>query len=218
MSPMKIEFFRVETSALFDQLAEYHEKMEIQLGLTQQNEEEQLRSQARAEAWDPDEFFAMLDTIHRSYDFIVPRYFRYSFIVLLFLVLENRLNQLCDEVKNRHDLPVRASEFKGGIIQRAKTYLRKMAGIKDVDWAYVEDLSKIRNCIVHGMGKINLSTNEAHLKQVALREEGLEISENGFGEEGILLVSADYCSQAVQNVKAFFDEVFDSAGFDPEII
>lgn len=215
---MIIDFFRMETSALFRGLAEYHEKMEVQLELIQKKEEEQLRSWAEAEALEPAEFFAELDGHRWTYDFLFPRSLRYSFIVLLFLVLESQLGQLCDQVKNRRNLPVRASEFRGGVVQRAKTYLRKMAGIKDVDWTYVEDLSKIRNCIVHALGKVDLSRDKDRLRHLALRGNGLTISDDEFSEEGILLVSADYCSQAVRNVSAFFDEVFDAAGFGPEIV
>ena len=78
-------------------------------------------------------------------------------------------------------------------------------------------MSKVRNCIVHVLGKVELSKDDKHLKLLVKKNIGLSISDKESQEEGFLIVSAEYCESAVRIAKQFFDEIFDAADFGLEI-
>lgn len=217
---MRIEVFRIETTNLLRGLVNYHKKMESQLCSIKDEEEEKLRS---LELDDTEEMWALesqREAFCWTYDFFFPRSLRYSFVVLLFLTLENQLYGLCDEIRKRHNLPIRAKDLSGDAIARCKLYLQNLAGINKVDeqlWVEIADFSKVRNCIVHTLGKVELSSDQKRLRDLAFKAKGLSISNETSPEKGILIIEADYCSQSLQHVTRFFDELFDAAGFEPAI-
>lgn len=142
-------------------------------------------------------------------------------MVLLFLTVENQLYGLCDEIKKRRSLPIRAKELSGDAIAKCKTYIRKVAGITNVNdelWQKVEDLAKIRNCIVHTLGKVEFSSDQKRLRDLAAKDIGVSISEDYPLDKGVLLVTPDFCKQSVEEVTRLFDEIFDAAGFDRAIL
>lgn len=107
--------------------------------------------------------------------------------------------------------------MSGNALKRSKVYLDRMAGISTKNWSDLEDLSKVRNCIVHALGKVEISKDEKHLRQLAKKNIGLSISGKDSQEEGYLVVSTDYCESAVRVAKKFFDEIFEAADFGPEL-
>jgi hypothetical protein len=94
------------------------------------------------------------------------------------------------------------------------TYVHKLAGISSgaVNWKRVEDLSVVRNCIVHTMGNVKDSRDKAHIQTMASANIGLAIGNEEFSNRDTLQISAEYCSRAVQDIQGFFDELFDAAG------
>jgi hypothetical protein len=210
---MYIDFFRIDTSNLLDGLAEYLEKLEGQIPAIQFNEKKSLEGWAEIEDVDSDEFDAALDEYKWTYDYFFPLSLRYSFVVLLFLVLENQLRMLCDEIMKRRSLNLQAADFSGNALKRSRIYLEKVVGIENIDWEKLEDLSKVRNCIVHTLGKVDLSRDKERLHQLAEQGVGISISAGESPDEGVILITPEYCTQSVANVRKFFDNVFDAAGF-----
>lgn len=141
-----------------------------------------------------------------------PRSLRYSYIVLLFLIVESQLSLFCDILKERSSIPIRANDLKGDIITRSKTFLAQLAklSIEKPLWDKLEDLSKVRNCIVHTNGQVELSTDKKHLRVMASKGHGLSI---GFGyiDDEILIIEPIYCTEATNDVKMFFDALFNAA-------
>jgi len=214
---MKIDMFRIETSNVFHGLSKYQKSMEEYLPVIQESEQFAVEAYRHDESPDAVPFDALMEEYDWVYGYFFPRSLRYSFVVLLFLVIEHQLNQLCDEIKKRQSLPIRANEMSGDVLKRSKVYLEKIAGISINNWSDLEDLSKVRNCIVHALGKVELSKDEKHLRQLVKRNVGLYISSKDFQEEGYLVVSADYCESAIRVAKKFFDEIFEAADFGPEL-
>lgn len=214
---MKIDLFRIEIANVFHGLAQYQKTMETHLPVIQELEQSSIEKYRNNESPNTVPFDSMMEEYDWIYGYFFPRSLRYSFVVLLFLVTEHQLNQLCDEIKKRQNLPIRANEMSGDALKRSKVYLEKVAGISTKNWSDIEDLSKVRNCIVHSLGKVELSKDEKHLKQLVKKNIGLSISDKDSQEEGFLVISADYCEASVNVAKKFFDEIFDAADFGPEL-
>jgi hypothetical protein len=210
---MIIDFFRIDTSNLLDGLAEYLEILETQLPDIHTKERKSIEAWAESESVDPAEFDAAFDEYQWTYNYFFPRSLCYSFVVLLFLVLENQLGLLCDEIMKRRDLNLQATDFSGSALKRAKTYLEKVVGITGIDWEKVEDLSKVRNCFVHTLGKVELSTDKERLHHLAKESFGISISGSDYSDAGVILITTEYCANSLVNVRKFFDAIFDAAGF-----
>ena len=216
---MRIDFFRNDTTNLLDALVDYQAAMEAQLVIVQGNE--QKRIMAWTSSTDSAEFDIARDEYTWTYDFTFPRYLRYSFIVLLFLVVESKLYGLCDEIGKRRGVSdKKAKALDGNVFQRCKKYLHESAGISRLNeplWIEMEDLSKVRHCVVHTLGKVDLSKDKDHIQHIAAQKRGLSISDNELPEEGVIVVTAEYCAKAVANARQFFNELLDAAGFGPAI-
>ncbi len=219
---MKIETFRLKTQNILSALTEYQKKMELQLKAVQEDEYNRFDKWAEQQAEPEDGFDKELiweingDYYRWTYDFMFPRSLRYSFMVLLFLVLENQLTGLCDEIAKRRSLSVRLKDLKGDILERSKTYLHKIANVPTIDqshWIKIEDLSKVRNCIVHALGKVELSVDRKRLAYLASEGWGISISDDSSPEPGVLVLTPEYCAHAVDDMDIFFRDLFDSAGF-----
>ena len=148
-----------------------------------------------------------------------PLYLRYSFVVLIYLVLESQLNALCDDIKERKGIPIRATELRGDSnITRCKIYLQKLANLSNIDdkyWETVEDISKVRNCIVHTLGKVELSRDRKRLHEIATENRGLSISNIDLSEQEVLVITPEYCQQAVRDVLMLLQKIFEAAGYEP---
>ncbi len=212
---MKDDYFRTETMTLVRKLARYQEAMEDQRSFFYDSHSEKILSRPDL---NPDDREGFLDGLSGRESFF-ERALRYSFIVLLHLVVENQIVQFCDELKEQRDLPLRSTEMSGDAIKRSKAYLQKVARISNLNWTPVEDLSKVRNCIVHAFGKVELSRDESHLRQIASRGNGLSITSWNIGweEGGVLSLTSEYCASAVRDATTFFEEMFEASGFGPKV-
>jgi hypothetical protein len=220
MTPIVIDLFRMETGGILKTISEYQSTIESQLKSVQENEQKKLEDwmlkiKAESEDWYQESDMAQ-DEYFWTYQYMFPRTLRYSFIVLLFLVFENQLKSLCDILQERRNFPLRANELYGDPLARNKKYIKKMVGITDIDeklWEKVEDLSKVRDCIVHSLGKIELSKKPGDLHNIVKKSSDLSISSDDSPEEGLLIISQGYCRQAVIDVQNLFTAIFESAGY-----
>jgi len=211
---MIINFFRIETEGLFRSLADYHKKLEAQIPIIGKNEFEKVQEWAKQESIEYGEYDIAVDELKWDYEYSFPRSLRYSFIVLLYLVVEKQLTQLCKIIQEGRNLPIKANDLRGDIIERSKTYIHRVAGVSmnDVDWNKLGDLSVVRNCIVHTMGEIVESKDKAHLQKMVSANIGLSTGNDEFFDSNRLQISTEYCSKAVREMQAFFDQLFDAAG------
>jgi hypothetical protein len=90
---MVINFFRIETEGLFRSLKDYHEKLEAQIPLIQQSELDKVQEWAKHQSVEYAEYDVAIDELRWNYDYYFPRSLRYSFVVLLFLVVEKQLTE-----------------------------------------------------------------------------------------------------------------------------
>ncbi len=150
------------------------------------------------------------DSFLKSFDDTLTRNFRYSYIVLLLLVVENRLEAICDHIHQNGGAPIRARDLRGGDgLERCGMFLKKLVNL-DLDnvpqWSKIHDLAKIRNCIVHAEGRIEESGEQQYLRQLCVREVGL--TSEGEPPNDILVTGNRFCLNATQYVISSFDQIF----------
>lgn len=94
----------------------------------------------------------------------------------------------------------------GGSITRYKSVVRDGFGI-DVSsgaWHLLTDCEKIRNCLLHANGRVDLMENEPEIWQVAKRR-GVDIKLKR------LQVTSDFLAAFAREVEAFIDDLQDRA-------
>jgi len=86
---------------------------------------------------------------------VLPRYLRYSFIALLWMVVETEGKRLCGKFATRTPAPAThlcREKTADDLLQTLKKLSELSGGEKtraSASWDALHDLSKIRNCIVH---------------------------------------------------------------------
>lgn len=219
---MIFNFFRIDIDANLDMLRSYQADMQRQLEIIQKDESDRIKGVLTTiEDLAEQEFY--LDTagdeFHYTHEVMFPRSQRYSFIVLLFLNLERMLTRFCDHVKKEGKHEIRVTDFKGDIVARSRTYLHKYAKVPEADkrfWDAIEDLSKVRNCIVHTYGQVEHSSDKKRLQDIANMNHGLSIGDYDL-DQGHIVLEPGYCEKAILDVSALMTELFDKAGFPPAI-
>jgi len=211
-------FFPDLTMATLDGLAQYHETTESQLQLAKQEKYSQIISEIRSWKLSPEDEWTEWDLAMQEHtarhEMLFTNFLRYSFVVLLFLILEDKLRELCEIVgKLKGKTPPAA---KRDIVKQYKRFLED-AGVNIAQqvWESVHDLNKVRNCIVHASGNVARMPGKGYLRTLARRDPRLDISGydyegNDFPlylEENMLILAPDYCSHAVADVRRLFEDL-----------
>lgn len=208
----EIDSFKTETLYLLNALMDYSKQMETQLQFKRISEIMNIKS---LKPRDLDVVDGMLDGVWwRNIQF--QHFLRYSFVVLVHLAIEDRITRFCNLIGEKQHLRNRMKELNGGHIKRAKAYLHKIAQIPEVNWLPIEDLAKVRNCIVHAMGDVKLSSDGNYLRQLASKNIGVSISDpkDMEFEEDTLVIESNYCAMIVSQATSFLNELFDAANSD----
>ena len=93
-------------------------------------------------------------------------------------------------------------------------YLVKVQGVpfslgESSQWAKIQNYRRLRNCIVHNEGKLDERTSSrAQLESFIDKEPSLSLS----GDE--IVLSADFCSEAIDSVESFLVQVLRAARRD----
>jgi len=213
-------FFPGLTRSTVDSLGHYLDVMEQQLEAAKLDAQERVLQDSQD---DLAEWQLAMQQHTVKHDMFFLNFFRYSFVVLAILVVEDRLCRLSRIVARK-----RGGEAPSPGSEVLKGYRRYLVGKKvcvpEALWGPVHDLNKLRNCVVHAGGKVNASNNAEHLRVLADREPGLEISRprNGghpvpafaeeplFLEDGMLAVGPEYCRKAVDSIRQLLQALCDA--------
>jgi len=216
----RINLYRMQFDAVLGMLKDYQIELESQLTRMQKDEADRIHTILKS-IEDEDERYVnetiIGDEYHFTYEVMFPRSQRYSFVVLLFLNLENLLTRFSDGIKRRDGHQIRANDLKGDIIARSRMYLHKIANVPALPqdaWENIEDLSKVRNCIVHTLGEVSLSSDQKRILDIATQGIGLSIGDSDINE-GFIVLEPIYCEKVVKDVSLLINELFDKAGYLP---
>jgi len=218
---IKLSFARIFTLAAIDGVAEYYDTVESGLQIAKVEDQERILAKIRGMKLEREDETAKWDEWdlagqehQMTFDMLLPNYFHYSYIVLLFLVVEDKLREMCKAAQSMGDLPAPPTP-KQDPIGEYKEYLTKTAGIVSLNWEAIHDLAKIRNCIVHTSGKVGASRDKKRLQELAAKRElGISISVKhaDFGEhlplyleDDRLVLEPKYCRRVTMAVRDFFE-------------
>lgn len=141
---------------------------------------------------------------------------RYSLVVLLFTILETRMQALCSEIQKREGYDLGWKDITGASIERLAKYLHHVAHVTDKNddlWIQLNELVSIRNCIVHANGNISEANERtrAHIRSVIARRNDVLLS-----EDGMLLITTEFLHSTATLIQALFSATFEKARFGPE--
>jgi hypothetical protein len=221
---IQISFARELALAAIHGLARYYELIESQLQSAKSAEKARIHTTGKSMSLAGEEEFAAwniaIQEHEMTFDMLMPNFFRYSFIALLVLVVENELGKLCHAIKDVKRLASVPPSPTRDVIKEYKKYIGEQGGISTLKWDTIHELNKVRNCIVHASGKVKGSRDERFLRQLASSQAGLSVSDRVqdsqpelhplYLEEDMLVIEPEYCRYAINSIKTFFEELCDA--------
>jgi hypothetical protein len=211
-------FFRNLSLTTFDSLNDYFETIDQQLMTVKEGDRKRINGDIKELELDEEQRYAEWDLALQkhttTYDMLYTNFLHYSFVVLLFLVMNDWLHRLClavEDIKNPPN-PV-PNNLKG-----YKQYLTDaQVLVDDRLWEVADNLQKVRDCIVHTSGNVSRSRDKKHLRTMAQRKMGIKISsrtdiddeEPLYLENDMLIIQPAYCKSTISNIKLLIEGLCD---------
>ena len=119
----------------------------------------------------------------------------YSAVLLAFASLEEFLTVLCADLGALRGVTVDLSDLKDRGVSRFRKFIHKVCGVTpesiEIDWAFLERLAVVRNCIVHANGNKGRLADPKSLDRVAA-DHPAELS---FRHNAKLVISDDFVTR-----------------------
>ena len=125
--------------------------------------------------------------------------------------IESCLRNMCHEIARRRQLQFEEKEYNGNVYEKTKKFLSKAANIRVTEitmWNKMQDIQKVRDCLVHVDGVVADSRDVKHLKAMVGRGIGLLLDRSGK-----LFIEYMYCHNSVIEAHRYFKTLLDEAGF-----
>jgi hypothetical protein len=215
---MKIEFdpLVLDTFMWLFGAKAFLEAVERAMPEAQQGELEALRGLAEREGWDEADYLSRLPEIHAKFDSWIPSLTAYSVIVVLHSLVETQLVACADRLQRDRGLTLGVTDIAGRGVERAKTYLTKVAGLgvaQDLGWEELCNLQKLRNIFVHRRAEPGESAKDQQELARLMREYDGDISiDTKLNVAGEVRVSSRLCRHFLEQVEGFFSRLFKAAG------
>ncbi len=216
-------FYRDLTLAAINGLAEYYETMESQLQSLKVEDRNKIHADIKNLKLNREDEMVEEDIAIQQhttkYDMLFTNFFRYSFVVLLFFVVEKALRDLCFAVEDVKPISMSPPEPSRDIIKSYKQYLNEaQVSVPNQLWESIHKLNKIRNCIVHASGYIERCIDKQHLRKIAKQGIGILISGDNYQgdldplylEGNMLVLEPAYCRRIVSDVRRLFERLCDA--------
>ena len=180
-----------ETEFALDNIKDYIEMIEAQFDTVRKLEMEKIPQNPPSGLSEEDfaEWQSEINFLEDRYERDFPSKIRYSFLVLLYIVFETRLKAACDEIAKRRNLELKENELKGSSIERAKLFLEKVAKVTVKDqatWQGILDFQKVRDCIVHSNGEVEISRDKKRIEDLCKKDLGLSVDAGSLISSGLI--------------------------------
>jgi len=152
------------------------------------------------------------------------RILRFTVLMSVYTLVESNLSLLATEMTNRKTLALGMMDLQAkDLVKRFEKFWTKVANLpwwSDDRWCLLKDIQELRNCIAHRNGVIGKS--DGRIKQLLRRNCGVGLVDvndrlTDPDDAGTLDIEARFCREALEQMKALFEEVFQRAGcFDPD--
>ncbi len=149
-----------------------------------------------------DEYYEFHSDDYWRLDESFVRMVRNSFFVMCLSFVEDKLENICDNLKNEHKKKLGWRDIRGDVWDKANLYIETLTGEapKSIKvWEKIKTHQKLRNCIVHENGKLQ----DEDLMRYALKEGILPP-----GEKNLFLTNG-YCTQCLADLRTFLKELYD---------
>jgi hypothetical protein len=145
---------------------------------------------------------------HLHDETLIPTH-RYSCIVMLYIVVERELRRLVDNLHVVKHQKLKVKDLKGSYLEQTKKFLDVCYHLdisKCPSYSAIDDLRRVRNCIVHNHGEVSLCAKpeQKYLCGLKVKYKGLLChprSEIDLSQESI--------KQFLQETMTFFVWVFE---------
>jgi hypothetical protein len=140
-----------------------------------------------------------------------PTTLRQSYLIKIHIHIEVKLSEICDYLKEKNKLSVSLSHFSGSLIEKTRRYLLSYASfsLPSVDWTVVEELTKLRDCIVHCNGNILKSRDQQYIRNLVSTRSSdhlyLSLRKSSDGEW--LILKEEYNQLLTKWVQDFFNNM-----------
>lgn len=136
---------------------------------------------------------------------------RYAAAILLFMIVETRLKAECLAIGRERGIEVHVSEFRRAPLERCKKFLFKKVGISVGDyheWQILIDLQRVRDCIAHCAGEIDISDDRKELEKLIARKIGVDRT-----ARDTIGISEQFLRSCVADLRGFFKRLFCAFGW-----
>lgn len=137
----------------------------------------------------------------------VKRYFRYSVVIQIYTLIEDRLNNICDFLCKQNKKQISYQDLSGNGSYRALNYLKKVFSISldKSDEDFIKSTNTIRNSIAHTNGNLTEESDEItkKIKKIVNKEKGISIDTNNR-----LDISDTYISYLFENTRNVFNNIY----------
>ena len=227
-------FFGILARSAFSGLGEYYEKSESLLesakkeGASRINEEvkKMVRNFGLSEDEEYGEWASKMQDHETTYDMLFTNFFRYSFTVLAYLVLEDHLHRFCMAIQDAKGLAEAPPIPKGDIIKTYRNYIdRAKVPVQNSLWEAIEDLRIVRNCVTHSSGNVARSSHQSDLYRIAQKNIGIYISRKFdhnemtplYLQDNMIMIESRYCESVVHEMQALFETMCKAANLPTTI-
>jgi hypothetical protein len=140
----------------------------------------------------------------------LPMVMRYGHITAIYSATEHCLRSICKHLcEQNKSITVHISDLKRyPYIDASRTFLSKVIDARIYDWTPIENISEIRNCIVHCNGYIEEARNRTKVESLIQKIQGLEIS-----HENRLLIEAFFIDESYLKIQQLFETIFTNLKF-----
>lgn len=172
---------------------------------------------AQEQDWDANSYLSSRGDIEIKFARWIPTVLGYSLVILIHSIVETGLLGTARRVRELRSIALAVGEIAGDPVDRAQTYLTKVAGVavgSDPAWQELGDLGKLRHLLVHRHGLVGTNEFEhKHIKTLVDRyspDVGLSGPlGNPFTE---LTISLELCGRFLSTAEAFFERLLPQCG------
>ncbi|ADU63928.1 MAG: hypothetical protein KKD85_07795 [Proteobacteria bacterium] len=159
---------------------------------------------------DQDEFRLYQGIYEYTKDFIAPRFFLHGTILFAWSTYETIISTFARRLAaDKHPkLKITPQKLKGCFLERIQLFFSDILKMPDIhskeEWAFLEDVYKVRNAIAHENGDLTLM-NDNTIEQL----KKIDKNSTRFNFDGShFIVAKEYTDEIISNIHRLLSEVF----------
>ena len=159
---LQIPFYQMGIEVDFENIFSFCKLMESALKQEKLKFDEIYKTKVSALSEDEKvNFERFLIEVHWKLHDVFPTMQWNSIFNTAYTIFENHMNELCKILAKNTVTELGLKDIKGLGIERAKIFISKVIGIKDVfsssEWEEIKEYSRVRNILVHTSGNLDLT-------------------------------------------------------------